>query len=527
MSLNCCVQNERFEVNVCGEGGEFETLCLDSPIYSKKLELSATEHCVYFADPFAPVVGLDVQEWELADKESPRSFIGAFMQDSNFVLHLVDGGSSIDVAASAGSAPAPAADHGSSAPDSCEVAVSECASSIFLAATPSACEGASSASAGHQVLSLLTAAQVECKRLDTCLADAVFVYLQVSDMDNFKEVNEVYQGFFPCHVPPSRSCVQGGLPDGCKVQIALRVHRASHTAACAGQRSVRDALHVQSSSLWAPLCIGPYCQANTVGAEVLVAGQIPLVPHTMQMATGTLQEQVALAATNARRIMVTMGADWPSCSAIVVYFRHAALSQSGLSSKEAWAMATQTIQTHTLEGLQTTLPQGELPSFGGEMEPTELPWQLEELADGPVFDADAPAHELWQRGAYHETEFCVKRQPPLVAVVVDDLPRNAAVEFEPIGFKMNSTSLCSSSAGLNWRSSTGPAGQSAGIAWEVESSALSVGIPTHGLLRSFSTAGTDHQEQSFSKNRAHLGLHAQALVAPDGEDTTVLAVFQS
>ena len=43
-------------------------------------------------------------------------------------------------------------------------------------------------------------------------------------------------------------------------------------------------LHVRSISSWAPVCIGPYCQANTLGPGggiALIAGQIGLQPASM------------------------------------------------------------------------------------------------------------------------------------------------------------------------------------------------------------------------------------------------------
>ena len=49
----------------------------------------------------------------------------------------------------------------------------------------------------------------------------------------------------------------------------------------------RDVLYVRSLSEWAPVCIGPYSQSNTIRAGGVcmsfVAGQIPLVPGTMQL----------------------------------------------------------------------------------------------------------------------------------------------------------------------------------------------------------------------------------------------------
>lgn len=52
-------------------------------------------------------------------------------------------------------------------------------------------------------------------------------------------------------------------------------------------------LHVRSLSEWAPVCIGPYSQANTLVSHLhLLAGQIALHPPTMTMATGGLVDEV-------------------------------------------------------------------------------------------------------------------------------------------------------------------------------------------------------------------------------------------
>ncbi|CAN0334056.1 unnamed protein product, partial [Hapterophycus canaliculatus] len=86
--------------------------------------------------------------------------------------------------------------------------------------------------------------------------------------------------------PPSRSCVAVPLPPGCFVMLDVIALRGSgealarEGAAC----SQRQVLHVRSISSWAPVCIGPYCQANTLGPGggiALIAGQIGLQPESM------------------------------------------------------------------------------------------------------------------------------------------------------------------------------------------------------------------------------------------------------
>ena len=49
-------------INVCGEGGEYESLVLDSPLFKKeRIELRQIEKVVHRDDPFAPVVYLSIK----------------------------------------------------------------------------------------------------------------------------------------------------------------------------------------------------------------------------------------------------------------------------------------------------------------------------------------------------------------------------------------------------------------------------------------------------------------------------------
>ena len=55
---------------------------------------------------------------------------------------------------------------------------------------------------------------------------------------------------------------------------------------CLATSAPRKVLHVQSISLWAPSCIGPYSQASAVNGLVHCAGQIPLEAGTMVLVPG-------------------------------------------------------------------------------------------------------------------------------------------------------------------------------------------------------------------------------------------------
>jgi diphthine-ammonia ligase len=56
------------ELNVCGEGGEFESLTLDCPIYKKKINILEFETVVHSKDAFTEVTYAIIKKWEIVEK---------------------------------------------------------------------------------------------------------------------------------------------------------------------------------------------------------------------------------------------------------------------------------------------------------------------------------------------------------------------------------------------------------------------------------------------------------------------------
>ncbi|KAJ1850297.1 hypothetical protein H4R99_002314 [Coemansia sp. RSA 1722] len=54
--------DEKYGVHVCGEGGEFETFTLDSPIYKRKIVLDEVDVVVHSDDAFSPVLYLSIKK---------------------------------------------------------------------------------------------------------------------------------------------------------------------------------------------------------------------------------------------------------------------------------------------------------------------------------------------------------------------------------------------------------------------------------------------------------------------------------
>ncbi|CAK7264551.1 hypothetical protein SEPCBS119000_001054 [Sporothrix epigloea] len=120
-------------------------------------------------------------------------------------------------------------------------------------------------------------------------------------MADFSVFNAIYGTLFSdAPIPPSRVAIACGdaLPAGVDVAVFLTV-----LAADTQDWAARQGLHVQSRSYWAPANIGPYSQAVSVLAHaksgkvehnggprlVSIAGQIPLVPASMELPTEAVE----------------------------------------------------------------------------------------------------------------------------------------------------------------------------------------------------------------------------------------------
>jgi 2-iminobutanoate/2-iminopropanoate deaminase len=60
----------------------------------------------------------------------------------------------------------------------------------------------------------------------------------------------------------------------------------------------------------APAAIGPYSQAKIVGNLLFTAGQIPLVPETMEMVTGSIEAQTERVLQNLSAILKDASTSW-------------------------------------------------------------------------------------------------------------------------------------------------------------------------------------------------------------------------
>jgi diphthine-ammonia ligase len=297
----------QFGGNICGEGGEYESLTLDCPMFTKgRLVLRDWEVVMHSPDAVAPVGILHPKLFVVEPKGQGVGQGPEIIQVPDHVEQEQLGQQQSSGGEAAQAQPEP------SCSVSCwegshylHVCCSAGASSSGSAQGPEAPEATAAA-----VRAALRAveAQLQARRLGW--GCSLFVHLYLRDMGHFGAANAAYCSVLPQHNPPSRACVQLPLGSGCAVllDVLLAKPGAGEAATAAvgslqlaegasGQHQEggaaaavvpqgRRVLHVQSISDWAPSCIGPYSQATAWRGLLHMAGQIPLDPGSMAVVPG-------------------------------------------------------------------------------------------------------------------------------------------------------------------------------------------------------------------------------------------------
>lgn len=244
-------------------------------------------------------------------------------------------------------------------------------------------------------------------------------------MSDFPQVNAEYGKLFPKPNPPSRVTISCGdlLPAGVNIAVYL-------TAPVSNATKERNGLHVQSRSYWAPANIGPYSQAIDVPVTahnqatglrcVSIAGQIPLIPATMLLPSpseNSHELQVVLSLQHLWRVGQELKVQW--WTSAVAYFPRASSSDEIKHNAQ-------------LAGFVWKQAHGS-PDDDEEVEGGPDLWDLKyNPAYMSLGNDDKAARKIipdWDAltlRQQNEPETCI---PPMFAAEVEELPRQAAVEW--------------------------------------------------------------------------------------------------
>ncbi len=313
---------------VLGEGGEYETLAVDGPrplwkqrlVFNDREIKTVTEEGGVHRVRLGGVAMME-KDWEIgrgnheALVRTPKMFDVRFEAVRAHVISSRDGPSSMTKDPAIGY---PGQPYPFQPPDA---AMNICSAHIHLS---NVVADDVEVDAAGQMSHIVRQVKAFLSSIDppVSTSDAVSALLLLSSMSDFAAVNHVYASLFPLGEPnpPARITVAVDLSSTVKVSLSLVIARRP--------RSQLRGLHIQSRSYWAPANIGPYSQAiceplavdgedvNATDASQLefvhIAGQIPLVPQSMDISQATFQEQAVLSLQHLWRIGQERGADlWP------------------------------------------------------------------------------------------------------------------------------------------------------------------------------------------------------------------------
>ncbi|DBA87744.1 TPA: hypothetical protein ACH3X1_004745 [Trebouxia sp. C0004] len=368
-----------YQCNVCGEGGEYESLVLDCPLFKHaRIVLDKWDIVLQSPDSFAPVGLLHPVAFHLepkgqhgdhhtqpkghSDATSPESDDSGQMSNANSLLQLSESVARAQQLTAVPQDDAHAVAHSIMS----QVAVDKLLAAFTVVEVPTDMvlspnsisygyhadghlsqfnaadwqthvqlqQGADYVSAvccpqqlidsppsgeatAEALHAALLAVSQELAALGLKLDIVLFVHLYLADMSHFAAANGAYRRHLPAVSPAARACVEVHLPPGCPVM--LQVLLPSTVEGAQGRR----VLHVQSISRWAPCCIGPYSQATTLGSLLHMAGQIGLDPATMHLLSTGLRRQLIRCLKSCQDVAVACQSDLSNgMLACTIYLAH-------------------------------------------------------------------------------------------------------------------------------------------------------------------------------------------------------------
>ncbi|ERF68047.1 hypothetical protein EPUS_06437 [Endocarpon pusillum Z07020] len=267
-----------------------------------------------------------------------------------------------------------------------------------------------------------------------CVAFATILLRRMSD---FAAINTLYGKRFNHTNPPARVTICCGdvLPPDVLVSI-------SFTLARAGPARVHG-LHVQSISYWAPANIGHYSQAINVpmllpgGSDeevVHLAGQIPLIPSSMQLLEQDFLDQAILSLQHLWRVGQCVGVDWWTHG--VAYLANAEIPEIHRRAKVAWEI---------WKGANTAAPnaicekQDDSEGDTGNFDVWDLKHnhQMQPALVSSKQPTSAHVHKLPNHDVLSRSSSSLQATntdiPPLLVAHVSSLPRSAVIEWHSLG----------------------------------------------------------------------------------------------
>ncbi|KAF9290280.1 ATP binding domain 4 [Mortierella alpina] len=342
MFPHLCKMNQEYDLHICGEGGEYETITLDCPLFKRRIVVDEAEVVIHSDDAFAQVAYLRFKKLHLEEKSDDETD-PSWMADMNLdpvweadaiMMPIEDIVRSKQLLLESKTAEAletpqqrqqgaPSSQDLDTRPHQISKFTTHQSDILCAIGGTTAHEMFSMGSKRHMSIAeettvCLKTVEAKLERIGLSWTEVVFMQVFVSDMADFGVVNGAYKAFFGIN-PPPRACVGANLPKPCRIQVSCTAIREGAIVP-----KPRQTLHVQGISYWAPANIGPYSQATEQAYHAFIAGQIGMIPPTLDLPEPlSLAKETAWSLRNLTQIANNRQCDLVNRTALcVVYVRN-------------------------------------------------------------------------------------------------------------------------------------------------------------------------------------------------------------
>ncbi|KAI0307305.1 hypothetical protein B0F90DRAFT_1814078 [Multifurca ochricompacta] len=313
--------NSLYGSHICGEGGEYETLTLDCPLFKQRITLLETEVVIHSDNDFATVAFLRIKHASLdpkpkqsssSDIVAPALFDPPYRRVSELLQARIPNSDSTLRRVQPQNYSSRTLGTQLAAP-----AYRYFENWIAIGNVHRDAGGAFDMPLEDEVRECFHILQQCLSEHSLSLFHITNMNIFISSMEDFASLNAVYATYFGVS-PPARACVAVDLPHPLRITFDC--------VAYAGQSvSGRKALHVQGLSYWAPANIGPYSQAILADERIFVSGQIGLIPSSLTIPSPrSLATEIPLVSQHADRIVKALSDNacggWEGHSQLFLYW---------------------------------------------------------------------------------------------------------------------------------------------------------------------------------------------------------------
>ncbi|KAI0269129.1 hypothetical protein BC834DRAFT_922815 [Gloeopeniophorella convolvens] len=312
--------NTLYGSHICGEGGEYETLTLDCPLFKHRVNLLETETVVHSDSGFATVAFLRIRSAELSAKpEHPIEVtVPALLDDPyNDVAEQVRNAIAEDEHSETSNQARHIPSHSPVNYHTTRHRAKRVGNWVAIGNIHRDIDNAPAVSLEAEVRECFDTLQRCLHEHSLSLSQLTNINIFISDMKDFAAINAVYATYFGVS-PPARACVAVDMVHALRVTLDC--------VAYAEQKSSdRQALHVQGLSYWAPANIGPYSQTIIADERVFVSGQIGLIPSSLTLPSPRdLAMEIPLSSQHADRVIAAVasnaGGGWTGHAQTILYW---------------------------------------------------------------------------------------------------------------------------------------------------------------------------------------------------------------